>query len=121
MPIYSAKMFIERAIAFHNDALHVMAGVILALIAAAVLRRSLAHWLPWLCVLLLELANEANDYFIEPWPNEVALQFGEIAKDVALTMALPSLLLVVARLWPHLLVVTSKVNSNSLAEERNAP
>ena len=82
MPIYSAKMFIERAIAFHNDALHVMAGVILALIAAAVLRRSLAQWLPWLCVLLLELANEVNDYFIEPWPNEVALQLGEIAKDV---------------------------------------
>lgn len=101
--IYDTKMFVERSLAFHNDALHVMAGLVLALAFAALLRRSLAHWLPWLAVLALELLNEANDYFFEVWPNEVARQFGEMTKDVALTMALPTLMLVVARCWPHLL------------------
>lgn len=103
MMIYTAKMFVERAMAFHNDALHVMAGLVLALIFAAVFRRSLAAWLPWCMVLALELVNEANDYFIETWPNEVPQQFGEITKDIALTMALPTLLLIIARRWPHLL------------------
>lgn len=101
--IYSAKMFVERAMAFHNDALHVMVGLVLALAFAALLRRSLADWLPWLVVLALELANEANDYFFEVWPNEVPQQFGEMAKDVALTMALPTLVLLVAGRWPWLL------------------
>ncbi|MFM6931850.1 MAG: hypothetical protein ACKOUT_06360 [Novosphingobium sp.] len=101
--IYAAKMFVERAAAFHNDALHVMAGLGLALVFAAIFRRSLADWLPWLLVLALELVNEANDYFIETWPNEVPQQFGEITKDILLTMVLPTLLLVIARRWPHLL------------------
>lgn len=102
--VYNTKMFLERSLAFHNDALHVMAGLALALVFAALMRRSLADWLPWLAVLALELVNEANDYFFEIWPNEVPQQFGEIAKDIALTMALPTLMLVVARYWPHLLV-----------------
>lgn len=101
--IYFAKMFLERSLAFHNDALHVMAGLGLALVFAALLRRSLADWLPWLLVLGIELVNEANDYFFEIWANEVPQQLGEMAKDIALTIALPTLLLVVARQWPHLL------------------
>ena len=101
--IYFAKMFLERSLAFHNDALHVMAGLGLALVFAALLRRSLADWLPWLIVLALELANEVNDYFFEIWANEVPQQLGEIAKDIALTMALPTLVMIVARRWPHLL------------------
>lgn len=101
--VYDAKLFIERGIGFHNDALHVMAGLALAILFAVLLRRSLADWLPWLLVLALELINEANDYLIETWPNEVPQQLGEMAKDVALTMALPTLLLLVARHWPHIL------------------
>lgn len=101
--IYFAKMFLERSLAFHNDALHVIAGLGLALVFAALLRRSLADWLPWLIVLALELANEVNDYFFEIWANEVPQQLGEIAKDIALTMALPTLVMIVARRWPHLL------------------
>ncbi len=101
--IYFAKMFLERSLAFHNDALHVMAGMGLVLVFAALLRRSLADWLPWLLVLALELVNEVNDYFFEIWANEVPQQLGEMAKDIALTMALPTLLMIVARRWPHLL------------------
>lgn len=101
--VYDTKMFLERSLAFHNDALHVMAGLALALVFAALMRRSLAQLSPFFAVLALELVNEANDYFFEIWPNEVPQQFGEIAKDIALTMALPTLMLVVARCWPHLL------------------
>ncbi|PLK26524.1 hypothetical protein [Novosphingobium sp. TH158] len=103
MSLYSAKMFVERSVAFHNDALHVIVGLLIALVAAALLRSSLARWRPWLVVLALELLNEANDYLVETWPNEVAQQFGEIAKDIVLTMALPTLMLVIARRWPNLL------------------
>ncbi|MFM5907215.1 MAG: hypothetical protein ACKOPO_06485 [Novosphingobium sp.] len=119
MTIFAAKMFIERSIAFHNDALHAMAGVVLALLAAAVLRRSVAHALPWLVVLVIELVNEANDYFFEPWPNDVARQFGEIAKDIGLTMALPTLLLIVARLWPQLLTGEPVIPTPEAAPENS--
>lgn len=109
--IYDAKIFIERSLSFHNDALHVMAGLALAIVFAAVLRRSLANWLPWLAVLAIELLNEANDYFFEIWTNAVPQQFGEMTKDVALTMAMPTLVLVVARFWPHLLTGRAAVTS----------
>lgn len=101
--LYSTKIFLERALAFHNDALHVMVGVLLALMAAALARRSLADWLPWLVVLGFELANEVNDYFTERWLNEVPQQFGEITKDIALTLFLPTVLLIVARCCPKVL------------------
>ncbi len=53
-------------------------------------------------MLLATLANEWNDLYVERW-IEQAMQFGEIAKDIALTMLLPSLLLIVARRFPRLL------------------
>lgn len=57
---------------------------------------------PWLMVLALELANEWSDLYIEVWPQH-AMQWGESAKDVLLAMALPTLLLIVARYRPRLL------------------
>ena len=99
---YRAKTFVEHAIAFSDDALHVFAGVLLQVLAAAVLRRSLASWLPWLAVALLELANEAVDLWIERWPD-FAEQLGEGGKDVLLTLFLPTVLLIVARRWPRVM------------------
>lgn len=101
---YRAKSFLEASIAFHDDALHVGGGVLVQLVAAAVLRRSLASWWPWLVVLGLELLNEINDFAIETWPDfDRPRQWGEGAKDVLLTLFLPTLLLIVARRWPRLL------------------
>lgn len=93
------KVLFERAIGFHNDALHVMAGFLLHVVAALVFRKSLAHWKPWLAVLVLELANEANDLFHERWPD-LSMQLGEGAKDLALTMAIPTAILILARWKP---------------------
>lgn len=99
---YRAKTFVEHAIAFSDDALHVFAGVLIQLLAAALLRRSLANWLPWLVVALLEVVNEVVDLWIERWPD-FAEQLGESGKDVLLTLFLPTVLLIVARRWPSLL------------------
>ena len=96
------KTFFEHMIGFSHDALHVMVGVCLQLLFAGLLRRSARSAWPWLMVLGLELANEWIDLHVEVWP-EHAQQWGESAKDVLLTMALPTLLLIVARCWPRLL------------------
>ena len=100
---FDVKMFVERSSAFSDDVLHVVAGVFLQLIAAALLRASVARWLPWLIVLALELVNEWSDFHVDHWPD-LGMQLGESTKDIVLTMALPTALLVISRWWPALLV-----------------
>lgn len=102
---FNAKTFFEHSLAFSHDALHSFVGVIVQLLVAAMLRCSVARWKPWLVVLMLELANEASDLYGEVWPTR-SQQWGESAKDLLLTMFLPTLLLVVSRYVPRLLVRT---------------
>ncbi|MCW3797071.1 hypothetical protein OMW55_04530 [Sphingomonas sp. BN140010] len=78
------------------DSLHVIAGVLLQLVVAAILRTDVADRRPWLLAFGLELANEANDLVVERWPDP-GMQWGEGAKDVLLTMLLPTLLLLLSR------------------------
>lgn len=99
---YQVKLFAEHASGISMDALHIMVGFLLFLLAAFVLRRSVASSLPWLAVLLLEIGNEVHDLIVERWPD-LGSQLGEGAKDIMLTMALPTLLLLTARLKPELL------------------
>lgn len=98
---YDVKMIIERAGMVSTDALHVIAGVMLQLLFASVLRRPLSAWLPWLAVLGLLLFNEAVDLWVERWPS-LAMQIGESLKDLLLTMILPTALLAAFRLSPAL-------------------
>lgn len=112
------KTFIEYTIGFSHDALHVMVGVCLQLLFAGLLRRSARSVWPWLMVLGLELANEWVDLHVEVWPQH-AMQWGESAKDLLLTMALPTLLLVVARCWPALLSGATVVAAE--LEDEGAP
>jgi hypothetical protein len=99
---YQFKLFITHASGISMDALHVLAGVLLFLLLAWALKRNLSHPLPWLAVLLLEIGNESYDLFVEIWPDPGS-QLGEGFKDILLTMALPTLLLVTARFKPELL------------------
>lgn len=99
---FQAKQTFELGVPFHNDALHVFAGVLIQLIAALVLRSSLAGLGPWLVTAILTLANEWSDLRTERWPDP-AQQWFESGKDIALTLALPTLLLIVARLRPQVL------------------
>jgi hypothetical protein len=99
---YQAKQAFELAVPFHNDALHVIAGVVIQLAVALVLRSSLGRLTPWLFTAILALANEWSDLRTEHWPNP-SQQWFESGKDIVLTLLVPTLLLLVARLRPQLL------------------
>jgi len=85
-----------------KDALHVYGAFIVQIGTAALLRRSVASWLPWLAVLAVELANEGMDMWfgeeahIQPW------QLIGARHDIINTMILPTLLLVLSRSAPWL-------------------
>ena len=98
---YEAKMFIEHASIVSSDALHVLVGVVVWMLLAILLRRSLASARPLLALLALTLLNEAVDLWIERWPD-LAMQYGESAKDVLLTTTLPTCLLLLVRARPGL-------------------
>ena len=84
-----------------RDALHIYAALIVQVGSALLWRRSLAHWGPWLCVLLLAAGNELLDTFgdrlVEAWEIEASLH------DLWNTMLLPSLLLLLARFAPNVM------------------
>ena len=97
------KDYLSQITNLHEDALHIYAAMLIQMAAALVLRRSLANPLPWLCVLMAEIINEAFDLAepgkaIEPW------QIAGGTKDLWNTMLLPSLLLLTARFAPSLMV-----------------
>lgn len=99
---YEVKELVRHSTGWPMDTLHVMGGVLLQLVLAALLRTSLASKWPWLIVLLLELANEAYDLWFERWPS-LPMQVGEGLRDLIGTMLLPTILLWVARNRPRLL------------------
>ena len=99
---YQFKLFLEHASGISMDALHVLVGFCLFLLSAVVLRRAVTDMLPWLATLILECGNEAHDLMVELWPN-MGSQLGEGAKDILLTMTLPTLLMMTARWKPQLL------------------
>jgi hypothetical protein len=103
MDWYGVKEWLEAASGLHMDALHVHAGILAQLGAAAALRRSLRSPLPWLVVLSAILANEWYDLAYEVWPTRDA-QYGESAKDIWNTMLAPTLFFLLARWAPGLLV-----------------
>ncbi|MGQ0558761.1 MAG: hypothetical protein ACT4OE_04130 [Sphingosinicella sp.] len=84
-----------------QDAYHVLVGVALQLFMAAVLRRRVSNLAPWLFVALLAILNEWADLWIDHWPDR-STQWLESLKDVAVTLALPTVLLVVSRAAPAL-------------------
>ena len=98
---YRMKMFVEHASVITSDSMHVLAGMLIFLLSAVILRRSILSWLPWLIVLALAVANEIVDLWVEQWPD-LAMQYGESAKDLLLTMTLPTVLLLAARFRPQL-------------------
>ena len=98
---YETKMFIEHASVVSSDALHVLVGTLVWIAVAMILRKNLSAWIPWVLLLALALFNELVDLWIEHWPD-LAMQYGESAKDIFLTMALPMVLLLLVRTRPGL-------------------
>lgn len=94
------KSALEGSFGLSQDAMHIYAAVLIQLAAAAAVRKTLAHPVPWLTVLLFEVANEwadvRDDGLTEEWELWGAWH------DVLNTMALPTLLLMLARWAPGL-------------------
>jgi hypothetical protein len=98
---HQAKLLVEHAVTISHDTLHVFIGLVLWLLLAMVMRRPVTSWRPWLWAFAIILWNEAVDLWTEVWPDP-GQQYGEGLKDLALTMFVPTLLLVAARLRPDL-------------------
>ena len=103
---YQVKLFLQHASGVSMDALHVIAGTGLLFAAALLLRKSVAQTLPLVIVLLIAVANEASDFRAEIWPH-LAMQAGEAAKDIVLTMIVPVVIFLAARYRPALLTYKS--------------
>ena len=100
---HEGKLFIEHAVAITHDTLHVMVGVLLWLLLGVAMRRPLSSWYPWLWLLAFILWNETVDLWVEQWPDP-GQQYGEGAKDVLLTMILPTVLMFAVRFRPGMFV-----------------
>lgn len=101
------KDYLSHATGLHEDALHVYAAILVQLVAAAFLRRPISHPLPWLIVLAALVVNEAID-LREPGKPIEQWQIAGGLRDLLNTMALPTLLLVVARYVPSLVTGAGK-------------
>ena len=100
---HQGKLFIEHGLSVEHDALHVLAGVFAWVVLAIGLRRPLTSWRPFAWLFALILWNEAVDLWVERWPD-AGMQYGEGAKDLILTMLLPTLLMFAIRWRPRLFV-----------------
>lgn len=101
MSWHQGKLFIEHSFSIAHDALHILVGVLLWILFGVLLRRPLTAWRPWLWLFAIILWNETVDLWIEQWPNP-GQQYGEGAKDLLLTMAVPTIVMFAARLRPDL-------------------
>jgi hypothetical protein len=98
---HQGKIFFEHTLAVEHDALHVIVGVLVWLVAALLLRRPITSPVPLLWCLAIILWNETVDLWVEQWPQP-GMQYGEGAKDVILTILVPAIMMVAARLRPDL-------------------
>lgn len=98
---HQGKLFIEHSITISHDSLHILVGVLLWVVLGILLRRPLYTWRPWLWLLAATLWNEAVDLWVEQWPDP-GQQYGEGAKDLFLTMAVPTIMMFASRLRPDL-------------------
>ncbi len=109
MEWYEIKFWLAEFTGLDRDSLHIYAALLIQLSVALVIRRSVAHPLPWLAVLLAALVNEFSDYInVAPVDSFIEPFMRELFSDIANTMALPTILLIVARFWPGWL--TGKAN-----------
>jgi hypothetical protein len=99
---FDFKAGLEALAVIQDQALHVLAGVLLQLLFAALVRRPISSFLPWWGVVALELANEWADIRFSTWPGADA-QYRDSLVDLLVTVALPTVLLVISRRYPGLL------------------
>ena len=102
MEFQDLKVAIEQYSGLDRDALHVHAALLLYLLAMVMFRQTRRSRIPWLFVLLVELANEAADLFglyaaYGVKETVASPHFSESAKDLWNTMLWPTVLLFLGR------------------------
>lgn len=98
---HQGKLFIEHGLSVEHDALHILAGILVWIVLAIVLRRPLSSTRPLLWLFALALWNEAVDLWVELWPD-LGQQLGEATKDLVLSVIIPAVLCVLIRARPAL-------------------
>lgn len=98
---HAGKLSIEDSVSISHGSLHILFGFLLWLGIALLSRRPVTSWLPWAGTFIFILWNEAADVWTEQWPVHRVL-YGETARDLALTMLIPTVLLFAARMRPQL-------------------
>lgn len=110
---FHIKLLLTQFSGLSRDALHVLLGVGAQIAVAALPRMSLARIWPWLAVFGGALANEYYDLAHEAWPDP-AQQRMESVKDVIVTMAIPTVLLLAARYAPRLFIGRTRPTPSSV-------
>ena len=98
---HQGKLFIEHSLTINHDSLHMLVGVLLWIAFGLLFRSPLTSWRPWLWLFAVILWNETVDLWVEQWPDP-GQQYGEGAKDLLLTMVVPTILMFAARWRPDL-------------------
>lgn len=111
------KTVITDQTGLSRDALHLLVGLGAYFLLTAMLPRRVSPLVPWLLILVAGLANEWADYLYETWPG----QWRESLKDMATTLALPTVLLLLGRFAPHLLVRPRRPDDMDRAREGQEP
>jgi hypothetical protein len=101
MDWYSLKMLVVGQTDLSRDALHIFFGLAGQILVAALIRRSLAHPVPWLAVLVAELVNEYFDLSEGDVWGDTPMWPGSL-RDLLVTMAVPTVLLILTRYAPGL-------------------
>lgn len=96
------KDYLSELTELSQDALHIYAAVLIQAGSAPLLRRSLAHPLPWLCLIAVLVINEAIDLAEPGKPIEEWQVIGGL-RDVWNTLLLPTALMLLARFAPALM------------------
>ena len=104
---HQGKLFIEHTLAVSHDTLHVIVGILVMLVAALVSRKPLSSWWPWLWTFAVILWSETVDLWTYRW-SDPGMEYGEGAKDLLLTMFLPTILMLAVRLRPDLFRRTTR-------------
>lgn len=99
---HETKVFLERLTSVSHDALHIVAGMLVWLLLALVLRRPITSWIPLIGTAVVIVINELVDLWVEIWP-ERAMQAGEAGKDILTTILVPMLFFVALRTMPRLI------------------
>ena len=103
-----------------HDALHIYAAMFIQLGAAVVLRRSLARWVCWCFVLVVELFNEVLDVITLPAGATQHSQLPDALHDIINSMVLPTILLVVCRYYSSLAVSRRTLSAGQKGAEQSS-